>query len=221
MLKYGWVCDSDYATWNKKINLTRLWGALSKAFNNALQSLWTQSIWSSWAAPRDEQTISWCLQLLFSTELTQTANSPRERKEIKCNAPNLYPGADSFIFESLAAFHANKRLLKDTEQEYVRSGSRVHSWQAEVVEVVATSLLRGFRTSRRTALCNFVTNRPSSVSRLNLSQCQTFIQWLTLSLTLFPRLSFTSAYLSSHAGMFRDINIFFIQDSCWSVFPLW
>lgn len=89
-------------------------GVLSKTF-----SLWIHSIWSSRAAPRDKQTILHCLKPLFNRELIQTANSPAERKEIKLNPPNLYPGTDSFIFESLAVSHANKKLLKgriNTEQ---------------------------------------------------------------------------------------------------------
>lgn len=81
---------------------------LSKTFsNNTLQSLWTQSIWSSWAVPCDKQTVLHCLKLLFNRELIQTANSPRERKEIKVNPQNLYPGTDSFVFGSLAVGHAN------------------------------------------------------------------------------------------------------------------
>lgn len=118
---------------NKNYYHTSFVGILHKTFlNNASQSLWLQSIWSSWAAPRDKQTVLHCLKLLFNRELIETANAPREKKEIKLNPPNLYPGTDSFIFGSLAVSQANKMLLKgriNTEQGCVCSGSRVHNWQ--------------------------------------------------------------------------------------------
>ncbi len=96
------------------------------------------------AASCNEQTASHCLKLLFSRELIQTANAPRERKEIKVNPPNLHPGTDSFIFESLAVSHANKKLLKgriNTEQESVCSGSRLHNWQTEAMELLQLHIL--------------------------------------------------------------------------------
>lgn len=185
-------------------------GALSKIFlNNALQSQWTQNIWSIWAAPRDKQTVSYCLQLLFSKELIQTANSPGERKEIKCNAPNLYPGTDSFIFENLAASHANKKLLKDTEQGCTYSGSKVHSWHAEVVETLHLRDLGG-----HVGLSCAIMWESNLLLCLNLT-CHNvshlFSDWLSVWHDLF-HLSFLhfSLFFKSHHQMFCDINIFFI-----------
>lgn len=152
-------------------------GFLSETFsNNAPQSLWIQSIWNNWAAPRDKQTILHCLKLLSNKELTQTANSPTERKEIKLNLPNLYPGTDSLIFESLAGSHANKKLLKsriNTEQGFGCSGSRVHNCQTEATE---TLQLQGLQSCWWIFQCINVADGPDIVSRPALSLCQIFIQ---------------------------------------------
>lgn len=80
-----------------------------------------------------------CLELLLNRGLIQTANAPSERKEINLNPQNLYPGTDSFIFESLTVSHANKKLLRgriNTEQGCVCSGPRVYNWQTEAMETL-------------------------------------------------------------------------------------
>lgn len=185
-------------------------GALSKIFlNNALQSQWTQNIWSIWAAPRDKQTVSYCLKLLFSKELIQTANSPGERKEIKCKAPNLYPGTDSFIFENLAASHANKKLLKDTEQGCTYSGSKVHNWHTEVVETLHLRDLGGHVGLSCTIMWESNLLLCLNLTCHNVSHL--FSDWLSVWHDLF-HLSFLhfSLFFKSHHQMFCDINIFFI-----------
>lgn len=168
------MCDSHYAKY--KTAISPGFGVFGKTFlNNALGSLWIQSIWSSWAAPRYKQTIFRRLKLLFNRELIQTADSPRERKEIKLNPLNLYLGTDSFIFESLAASHANKKLLKcriNTEQGCVCSGSRVHNWQTEAME---TLQLQGLLCSEQCWMFS-VAVKASRMSPLALSLCQISIQ---------------------------------------------
>lgn len=122
-----WLYDT-----NKNHNLAG-YGILDNMLShNALQSLWMHRVCSRWLAPHDKQTIFHCLKLLFSRGLIQTPNAPRERKEIKLNPSNRFPGTDSFIFERLAVSHANKTQTKYWTR--VSSGSRVHNWMTEAVK---------------------------------------------------------------------------------------
>lgn len=161
-------------------------GVSSKAFtNNALQSLWVHSIRSSRAAPRDRQTILHCLKLLFNRELIRTANSPAERKEIKLNPLNLYPGSDSFIFESLAVSHANKKLLKGR----INTEQRVCVFRFKGSEIGRQRLWKAFS-------CSVYRVVLSDVGNFNV----TIYSIINKSLVYFPSFCF-NWYLKSHCSL--------------------
>lgn len=129
----------------------------------------------------------------------------REKRNKKLNSPNLYPGTDSFIFESLAVSHANKKLLKggiNTEQVCARAQvqgfiigrQRLRRRSSYTVYRVMFNISRRWRDSRCASSCLVTDNL--------------YIQQLTKSSTLFIPLSsgFSSAHIMGNVRSSRSAS---------------